>query len=157
MLVKEIMTKSARTVLAETPLIEVVSLMCLYRYSGLPVVEAEGEKLVGFIAERDVLHRLFPSLEELLDGGATVDYDKMMGKYSDVMNLEVQDLMTEKVITVQPDMHILKAATVMARNKFRRIPVSDGGILVGMLSLGDVHKAIFQANISKGLCEKSSE
>jgi predicted transcriptional regulator len=155
MLVKEIMTKSARTVSAETPLIEVVSLMCLYRFSGLPVVD--GEKLVGFVAERDVLHRLFPSLEELLDGGASVDYDKMMGKYSDVMNLEVQDLMTEKVITVQPDMHILKAATVMVRNKFRRIPVSDGGILVGMLSLGDVHKAIFQANIAKGLCEKSSE
>jgi predicted transcriptional regulator len=155
MLVKDIMTNSARTVLAETPLIEVVSLMCLYRYSGLPVVD--GEKLVGFIAERDVLHRLFPSLEELLDGGASVDYDKMMGKYSDVMNLKVQDLMTEKVITVQPDMHILKAATVMARNKFRRIPVSDGGILVGMLSLGDVHKAIFQANISKGLCGKEGE
>jgi CBS domain-containing protein len=152
MLVKEIMTKTARTVQAETPLIEVVSLMCLYRYSGLPVVD--GEKLVGFIAEKDVLHRMFPSLEDLLDGGASVDYDKMMDKYSDVVNLEARDLMTEKVITVQPDMHILKAATIMARNKFRRIPVSDGGMLVGMLSLGDVHKAIFQANIAKGLCAK---
>ncbi len=154
MLVKEIMTKSARTVGADTPLIEVVSLMCLFRYSGLPVVD--GEKLIGFIAEKDVLHRLFPSLEELLDSGAAVDYDKMVGKYKDVMNLKVQDLMTEKVITVQPDMHILKAATVMVRNRFRRIPVSDGGMLVGMLSLGDVHKAIFQANISNGLLGKES-
>jgi CBS domain-containing protein len=59
--------------------------------------------------------------------------------------------MTENVITVSPDMHILKAATFMVRHKFRRIPVADAGNLVGMLSLGDVHKAIFQANLSKSM------
>ncbi len=153
MLVKDIMTRSSRTVCPETDLIEVVTLMCLYRYSGLPVIEGgESNKLVGLIAEKDVLHRLFPSLEDLMEAGASVDYDKMMSKYQDVVNLKVKEVMTEKVITVQPDMHILKAATVMARNKFRRIPVSDGGQLVGMLSLGDVHKAIFLNNVSTGLC-----
>jgi CBS domain-containing protein len=160
MLVKDIMTRSSRTVCAETDLIEVVTLMCLYRFSGLPVVEpVEGEeggnKLVGLIAEKDVLHRLFPSLEDLMEAGASVDYDKMLSKYQDVVNLKVKEVMTEKVITVQPDMHILKAATVMVRNKFRRIPVSDGGRLVGMLSLGDVHKAIFLSNVSTGLCGKA--
>jgi len=49
-------------------------------------------------------------------------------------------------------MHILKAATVMVRHKFRRIPVADAGHLVGMLSLGDIHKAIFQANLSNNMC-----
>jgi CBS domain-containing protein len=153
MLVKEIMSSSVRTATAETPLIDVVSVMCLFRYSGLPVVEGGGSnKLVGFVAEKDVLHRLFPSLDDLMEAGASVDYDKMMGKYKGVMNLKVGDLMTEKVITVQPDMHILRAATIMVHNRFRRIPVADGGIVVGMLSLGDVHKAIFQSNISTGLC-----
>ncbi len=156
MLVKDIMTRLSRTVTPDTNLIEVVSLMCLYRFSGLPVVE-DGDKLVGLVAEKDVLNRLFPSLEDLMESGATVDYDKMMDKYQDVMNLKVKDLMTEKVITVQPDMHILRAATIMVRHRFRRIPVSDGGRLVGMLSLGDVHKAIFQANISKGLCNTAPE
>jgi CBS domain-containing protein len=152
MLVKDIMSSSVRTVTAETPLIDVVSVMCLFRFSGLPVVEPGGNKLAGFIAEKDVLHRLFPSLDDLMEAGASVDYDKMMGKYKGVMNLKVGDLMVEKVITVQPDMHILRAATIMVHNRFRRIPVADGGILVGMLSLGDVHKAIFQSNISTGLC-----
>jgi CBS domain-containing protein len=153
MLVKDIMSRSVRTVTPETPLIEVVSVMCLFRFSGMPVVEAgsDSNKLVGFVAERDVLHRLFPSLDDLMEAGASVDYDKMMGKYKGVMNLKVGDLMTEKVITVQPDMHILRAATIMVQNRFRRIPVADGGIVVGMLSLGDVHKAIFQSNISTGL------
>ena len=153
MRVKEIMSRSPRTVTPDTGLVEVVSLMCLYRYSGLPVME-DG-KMVGFIAEKDVLHRLFPTLEEMLDGGlGSVDLDDMMGRYKDVVNLKVKDLMADSVITVSSEEHILRAATTMVRHKFRRIPVADNGELVGMLSLGDIHKAIFLKNISSGLCDK---
>jgi CBS domain-containing protein len=59
--------------------------------------------------------------------------------------------MTPNPVTVDPDMHVLRAATVMVRHNFRRIPVAEEGRLVGMLSIGDVHKAIFQANITSGL------
>jgi CBS domain-containing protein len=150
MLVSEIMTHSPKTVRPDTKLLEVVSLMCLFRYSGLPV-EDESGKMVGFIAEKDVLHRMFPKLEDFKDMMAAPDYDNMLYQYKDVVNLQVSDVMTENVITVSPDMHILKAATVMVRHKFRRIPVADAGKLVGMLSLGDVHKAVFQANLSKSI------
>ena len=147
MLVRDVMAQSPKTVTADTKLVEVASLMCLYRYSGLPVVE-DGDRLVGIIAEKDLLHRLFPTLEDLRDGMASVDLDKMMAQYKDVLSLRVADLMTPGVITVAPDWHLLRAAAVMVRNRFRRIPVAEDGRLVGMLSLGDVHKAIFQANIS---------
>ena len=150
MQVKEIMTHSPRTVTPETSLLEVVSLMCLYRFSGLPVME-EGN-MIGFIAEKDVLHKLFPTLEEMMsEGFGSVDLDAMMGRYGDVVNLKVKDLMIGKVITVSPDDHILRAATTMVRHKFRRIPVAAAGELVGMLSLGDIHKAIYQTNVSKGM------
>ncbi|MEW8506062.1 MAG: CBS domain-containing protein [Candidatus Thiodiazotropha sp.] len=149
MLVSEIMTSSPKTVTPDTKLLEVVSLMCLFRYSGLPVVK--DDKLVGIIAEKDVLHRMFPSLEDVMDGMSAPDYDSMLMQYKDVVNLKVADLMTPSVITVSPDMHALRAATIMVRHKFRRIPVSDGGKLVGMLSLGDIHKAIFQANLARSI------
>ena len=150
MQVKEIMTGSPRTVTPDTGLLEVVSLMCLYRYSGLPVME--GGQMVGFIAEKDVLHTLFPTLEDMMSEGlGSVDFEGMMGKYKDVVNLKVRDLMIHGVITVAPDDHILKAATTMVRHKFRRIPVADAGRLVGMLSLGDVHKAVFQVNVASGM------
>lgn len=149
MFVKDIMTTSVKKVDPETRLVEVTSIMCLYRLSGLPVVE--GGKLVGIIAEKDVLHRLFPTLDEPMDGVATLDLNKMMSRYKDVLSLKVKDVMTRNVLTVSPDMHVLRAATVMVRHKFRRIPVTDGDHLVGMLSLGDVHKAIFLANISSTL------
>jgi CBS domain-containing protein len=151
MLVSEIMSKSPKTVSPDAKLLEVVSLMCLFRYSGLPV-EVDN-KLVGVIAEKDVLHRMFPTLEEVMDGMSSPDYNKMMMQYKDVVHLKVSDVMSTTVITVSPDMHILRAATIMVRHKFRRIPVADGGQLVGMLSLGDIHKAIFQANLAKNMCK----
>jgi CBS domain-containing protein len=101
-----------------------------------------------------VLHKLFPTLEDMMsDGLGSLDFDAMMGKYKAVVNLKVDDLMTRGVISVSPEDHILKAATTMVRHKFRRIPVVDGGQLMGMLSLGDVHKAIFQVNVSSGICK----
>ncbi len=145
MLVKDHMTCSVKTATLDTPVVEVVSLMCLHRYSGLPVVD-EDNKLIGFIAEKDVLHKLFPTLDELLEN-INVDYDALVPHYRGVVQLSVKDVMSEGGISVSPDMHLLKAATVMVRHRFRRIPVVDGGILKGMLSLGDVHKAIFQANV----------
>lgn len=147
MLVDEIMSRTPRTVQPDTELLEVVSIMCLYRFNGLPVVE--GDKMVGFIAEKDVLHKLFPTLEDMITGGlGSLDFDEMMGKYGDVVNLKVKDLMTKNVISVPPEDHILKAATTMVLHKFRHIPVTADGKLVGMLSLGDVHKAIFQKQIA---------
>jgi predicted transcriptional regulator len=105
--------------------------------------------LLGIIAEKDVLHNLFPSLEELMES-LEIDYEKMMDKYVDVINLKVEDIMTKSAISIRPDLPCIKAASIMVKHKFRRIPVADDGKLVGMLSLGDVHKAIFQTTLFKG-------
>ncbi|RTZ75107.1 MAG: signal transduction protein [Gammaproteobacteria bacterium] len=149
MLVKDIMTQGARTVTEDTPIREVASLMCLYRYSGLPVVEDE-DRLIGFIAEKDVLAQLFPSVEDAMGGMTTIDLHEKVREYADLMNRKVSDLMTRGARTVSPDMPILKAAIIMANNRFRRIPVAEGDRLVGMLSLGDIHKAIFHKSLTEG-------
>ncbi len=149
MQVKDIMTTSVKTVTPATALIKVVSLMCLYRYSGIPVVE--NGKLIGIISEKDVLHSLLPSLDDFMGSMSSIDFSELMKDYGTVVQGTVADLMTNKVMTVSPDMHILKAASVMAGNRFRRIPVTEGDTLVGMLSLGDVHKAIFHESISSNL------
>jgi predicted transcriptional regulator len=74
-----------------------------------------------------------------------------MGRYKEVLERTVGELMAKNPISVDPDMHLLRAATVMVKHNFRRIPIAENGKLVGMLSLGDVHKAIFQANLSGAL------
>lgn len=148
MLVQDIMSRNIRTVRPDTALLEVSSLMCLYRLSGLPVVE--NGQLQGFVAEKDVLSRLFPTLGDLMDGMAGVDYSAMSSQYKEVMNLKVTDIMAKRVISVRPDMHAMQAAAIMVRHNFRRIPVATGDTLVGMVSLGDVHKALFHACIARG-------
>ena len=148
MQVQEVMSRSVRSVSADTKVMEVASVMCLYRLPGIPVVEDDG-RLIGIVAEKDVMHSLFPKLEDLMEEGmGNVDLDKEMAKYKDVLTLPVTDLMTRNPIAVPPDMHVLRATTIMVRNRFRRIPVAHNGILVGMLSLGDVHKAIFHLNVA---------
>lgn len=145
MLVKDIMSQHITTVQGDTSLMETTSLMCLYRYSGIPVVE--NDELIGLIAEKDILEQLFPSLEDIMEGMAQIDFSEKAQEYSSLMKGKVSELMTGNVKTVSPDMPILKAAVIMANNRFRRIPVTEGKRLVGMLSLGDVHKAIFHQSI----------
>jgi CBS domain-containing protein len=79
---------------------------------------------------------------------SNVDYDAQMDQYSDVVSVTVKDVMTPVVISVKPDMHILQAASVMVGRKFRRIPVAIGDELLGMVSMGDVHKAIYQSTLA---------
>ena len=146
MLVKEIMSTNVRTVTSSQKLGEVVSLMCLYRYSGIPVVD-DG-KLTGIVAESDVLEKMFPKLEDLMGNMATVNYDEQLSQYADVVHIRVKDVMTPAVVTIKPDMHILQAASMMVGRKFRRIPVAVDDELLGMVSMGDVHKAIYQLTLA---------
>ncbi len=146
MLAQDIMSRSIRTVRPDTALLEVSSLMCLYRLSGLPVMD--NGKLVGFVAEKDVLSRLFPTLSDFRDGMHGIDFNEMEAQYKSVMYLKTADIMATRVISVRPNMPVLQAAAIMVRNNFRRIPVVSGDKLEGMLSLGDVHKALFHANLA---------
>ena len=147
MLVKDIMSTGLRTVSVDTPLIEVASLMTLYRFSGLPVID-EDNNLIGLIAEKDLLSDLFPDLEDIMTGMANLDFAAKVSEYKATLSKTVDALMTKNVKSVSPDMPILKAAILMTGNRFRRIPVTENGKLVGMLSLGDVHKAIFHKCIT---------
>ncbi len=148
MLVEEIMTRAVEAITPETSLKYVASLMCLKRFSGLPVVE-EDNQLVGILAERDVLRYLFPDIKDLmLQSMSSIDFEGMEDDYKKVLPLKAADLMVRNVTTARPDMPILKAVSVMAKNNFRRIPVADGNKLVGMISLGDIHRAIFMKSYS---------
>ena len=146
MKVEGIMTTNLRAVTSDLKLGAVVSLMCIYRYSGIPVVD-EG-KLVGIVAESDVLGRIFPKLEDVMTGMSTIDYDQQIKQYNDVVNIRVKEVMSPVVISIRPDMYILQAASMMVGRKLRRIPVAIGDKLVGMVSMGDVHKAVYQSTIA---------
>jgi len=146
MQVKEIMTINPKTVTPDMLIQDVATMMLIERISGTPVVDDDNH-VVGIISEKDILIHMFPTLDELMNESKP-DFEALENNYQSTMPLSVQELMSKNVCTVGPDMPCLKAASMMWTRKIRRIPVADNGKLVGIISIGDVHRAIFKNSIS---------
>ena len=95
----------------------------------LPVV-SDG-KLVGIITDRDIRRALL-SL-------ATSHEDHEISCLLDT--LQVQAVMTRRVISVTPETSIEAAAALLLAHKIGGLPVVDGERLVGILTEGDVLRA----------------
>lgn len=151
MKVKEIMTKKVVAVREKTPFKRIAYLIFKKRVSGIPVVD-QRRSLLGIISEKDLLSALYPSYEELFD---ELLYDTIQAKNfnqiekraKDAASLKALDLMKKKVITTSPDTHIMEACSLMILNRVRRLPVIDKGKLVGIVSQGDVFRAIFKKEL----------
>lgn len=145
MKVSEIMTTGVKTGKANTPVKEIANTMCFNKISGLPIVD-DDEKIIGIVSEKDLLIKMFPDMATVADEGRP-DFEAMEKEYADTLELVASDIMTRVVSTVSPDMPIMKAASMMCINKIRRIPVAKDNKVVGIISIGDVHKAIFQNSL----------
>ena len=143
MIVSDVMTTGVKTAHADTLVKDLANTMCLNNISGLPIVD-ENDKIIGIVSEKDLLRQMFPDVAELAKEEGIPDFEDMEKGYSDSMGLVASDLMTTTVSSVTPDMPIMKAASLMCINKIRRIPVAENNKLVGIISIGDVHKAIFK-------------
>jgi CBS domain-containing protein len=58
-----------------------------------------------------------------------------------MLNERVRDWMSKAVVSVAPTLSLPEANELMKQNKIRRLPVVDGGELVGILTLGDLREA----------------
>ena len=81
----------------------------------IPIVDKD--KLVGMITDRDIVVR---GVAEKHPGST-----------------KVEDIMSDKLITISADASTEEAANLMAEHQIRRLPVVEGDKLVGIVSLGD--------------------
>lgn len=135
---KDIMTRRVHTVRPTDPLREVIDVICRHRVGGVPVVDGKG-LLVGLISERDILLAMHPG---------TADEGKSPRRRSapglkDLNALLARDVMVTQVITAPPETEFLRLASIMTLKKIRRIPIVVERKLVGIVSHGDVYRAIF--------------
>jgi CBS domain-containing protein len=56
----------------------------------------------------------------------------------------VADIMTAPAITVTPDKTVRECMQIMTENRFRHLPVVQGGRVLGVLSIGDLVKAVIE-------------
>ena len=146
MKVSEIMTTGVKTAKQDTPVKEIANTMCFNKISGLPIVD-DNDKIIGIVSEKDLLKRMFPDMDTIAKEGRP-NFEEMEKGYADTLNLVAGDIMTRAVSAVTPDMPIMKAASMMCINQIRRIPVAENDKIVGIVSIGDVHKAIFQSSLN---------
>lgn len=86
----------------------------------------DGEHVAGIFSERDYARKV------ILQGKASKD-------------TPVQEIMTQRVIFVQPDQSIEDCMAVMTEKHVRHLPVMENGKLLGVISIGDVVKEIIAA------------
>nr|CRH07031.1 conserved protein of unknown function [Include CBS domain] [Candidatus Magnetococcus massalia] len=151
MQVQHVMTSTVRTARQDDDLRSVASAICELRISGMPVVDDEN-RLIGIISEKDLLGALLPSYSDYLaDPERGSDFETMESSYPELMSKKVGELMATSVYTCSPDDPVLEAASRMTSHHFRRLPVVDGeNRLLGILSLSDIHQAIFKQTLAQG-------
>ena len=143
MLVHDVM--STGVVMAKkTDTVRSVVVKMLSRNCGaIPVVE-DDNRLVGMVTVRDVMLPLYPNYGDYIhDNVRSRDFIEMEEGYPEVLAKKVQELMSANPLTVSPNDPVLQAASYMGLKNFRRIPVVEKGKLVGMVSIGDINRALF--------------
>ena len=123
LLVRDFMAKQVVTFPPDMPIAEAVSLLVRHKYSGAPVVDAQG-KLLGMLTEKDCLRGVVMAGGDAAEGSVVRDY------------------MSTSVETVEPDTTLLDIAEGFMQAAFKRFPVTENGRLVGQISRFDVLRAI---------------
>jgi CBS domain-containing protein len=132
------MTENVFTVTAETPLKVVAKRMLEYGVSGMPVVDED--QVLGVVSETDILfkERAAPDRKGLVDWVVHYGEDPPQAK------LEARtagDAMTTPAVTVSSGRSVADAAALMLELRIDRLPVVDGGRLVGIVTRADLVRA----------------
>lgn len=89
------------------------------------VMVTDNGQLVGILSERDVVRSLASH------GAATLD-------------MKASALMTSNPSTAAPDITVEQAMGLMTDGRFRHLPIVENGQLAGLVSIGDVVKAVIE-------------
>lgn len=120
MQIRELMNESVVSITPAESAALAARLLSRHGLGALPVCGEAGD-LRGIVTDRDIVTRCV-AVEE------------------DPHKVQVKDIMSRNCAVVSPDMEAAEAARRMAAQQVRRLPVLEGGKVVGMVSLGDLAK-----------------
>ncbi len=127
MKVKDILAaKGNRVVTIEksTSVIDAMLIFSANRIGSLLIVDKDNT-ILGIIGARDVLMAVVNHLEK-------------------IKTMTVEEIMTTNLIVGTEDDHVDYILAVMTENRIRHIPIMNGKELKGMVSIGDVVKALLK-------------
>lgn len=131
-LVRDIMAETKFSVKSDAAVYDALDMLIAKKVSGIPVID-DGDKLIGFLTEKDCL-RLQANAHQYNMTGRTV-----------------RDIMSSITETLQPSNDLLSAATVFLRCNFSTLPVMDGEHLVGSVTRKSVIYAVQKWHHTRGM------
>lgn len=122
--IRQIMNERVAAIRPDQTVAEAVELLTQHHTGGMPVVAEDGE-LVGIISELAMIDLVFDSKVR----------DAPISKY-----------MSPKVHSVHPDEPLSRVAQLFALYSFRRVPVVEGGKLIGVVTRRDLMNHSLRTN-----------
>jgi CBS domain-containing protein len=123
-LVRDLMNREVKFIKEEVSLLDAIRKMKEFGVSSLIVDSTSKADWYGIVTQRDLINKLIDP-----DPGAQHAF--------------VGDVMTRPAITVPPTMSVLACVKLMKRYNFRRVPVSDGKEIIGILSNSDIFRKFY--------------
>ena len=122
--VRQLLDGKGRAIFAvppDVPVLEAIRAMAQHHVGALLVMK--GEALEGIVSERDYARKVI-----------------LLGRSSS--DTPVRDIMTSPVLTVSPDTSVEQCMQLVTDKRVRHLPVVEAGRVVGMVSIGDLVKAV---------------
>ena len=124
--VRQLLGSKTPEIFAVSPDASVLDAIKLMAEKGVGAVLAmQGARLCGIVSERDYARKVV-----------------LQGRSSS--NTPVRDIMTAKVVTVRPDDSVDHCMQVVTEHRIRHLPVAEGDAIVGVISIGDLVKAVIE-------------
>jgi CBS domain-containing protein len=143
LLARDLITTEVVKVPTETPVAAIARIFADRGISAVAVTDATGS-LLGVVTESDLIRRLAdedkqPSgwLARLFDNPST-----KAERYARSHGVNAGEVMTKRVITAGPEESAAHIARLMEEHKVRRVLVTEGGRLVGLVSRSDLVRAL---------------
>ena len=118
--IRDLMTSNPATAEPSTTVVDAARIMASEDVGPVPIVE--GGRLTGIVTDRDLVVRV---LAESKDPNSTT----------------VGEIASSDLTTVSPDTDLHEALDLMSASKVRRLPVVEGGQLVGIVAQADIARA----------------
>lgn len=139
--VRDVMETEWPDLTPEDTVEDAIKLFAESNVSGVPVVE--GGEITGIVTEGDLIFRdadiKSPGFLEILGGyvplGSWGEYRREVLKSAGV---NVGEVMSDDPYTVSPDDSLSRAATIMAERRIKILPVSEEGVLRGVVTRMDI-------------------